>query len=178
MFGSRTGSEQFEATVMRHMDAAYNLALWLARNESDAQDVVQEASLRAFRFFDRFDGRDARAWLLAIVRNAFYTWLRKNRPQELSEALDPETCDVASDAPTPDVEVLRNLTRDQLWSAMGGLSVELRETLVLREFEELSYREIADLTGVPIGTVMSRLSRGRKQLQKLLGELNRKGAAK
>ena len=133
------------STVMRHMDAAYNLALWLARNESDARDVVQEASLRAFRFFDRFDGRDARAWFLTIVRNAFYTWLRKNRPQELSEPLDPETCDVASEAPTPEVEVLRNLTRDQLWSAMGGLSVELRETLVLREYEELSYREIADL---------------------------------
>jgi RNA polymerase sigma-70 factor (ECF subfamily) len=178
VFGSRSASEQFEATVMRHMDAAYNLALWLARNDADAQDVVQEASLRAFRFFDRFDGRDARAWFLTIVRNSFYSWLRKNRPDELAEPLDPETCDVASDAPPPDVEVLRNITRDQLWKAMGELQVEIRETLVLREFEELSYREISDLTGAPIGTVMSRLSRGRRQLQKILGKQDRKGVAK
>ena len=178
MFGSRNSAEEFEATVMRHMDAAYNLALWLSRNESDAQDVVQEAALRAYRFFDRFDGRDARAWLLAIVRNSFYSSLRKKRPEGLHEALDLELHDVASDAPPPDVQLLRNLTRDQLWNAMGELSVEIRETLVLREFEDLSYREIADMTSVPIGTVMSRLSRGRRQLQQRLGDLHGKGAAK
>jgi RNA polymerase sigma factor (sigma-70 family) len=178
LFSSRSNAEQFEATVMCHMDAAYNLALWLARNESDAQDVVQEAALRAYRFFDRFDGRDARAWFLTIVRNSFYSSLRKKGSPERHESLDLDVHDIAADSPTPDVEVLRNLTRQQLWDAMGELSVEIREALVLREFEDLSYREIAELTSVPIGTVMSRLSRGRRQLQQSLGKIHGKGASR
>lgn len=178
MFGVGRSNERFEATVVQHMDAAYNLALWLARNEWDAEDVVQDAALRAFRFLDRFDGRDARAWFLTIVRNSFYSWLRKRNPGLREESLDLEVHDVASDAPAPDLEMLRNLTRQQLWDAMGELSVEIREALVLREFEGLSYREIADLASVPIGTVMSRLSRGRRQLQQSLGKLHGKGASR
>lgn len=179
MFGSRSETrERFEATVMQHVDAAYNVALWLARNESDAEDLVQDAVLRAYRFFDRFDGREPRSWLLAIVRNCFYSWLRKNRPAELQETLDAVEHQVASDAPTPDVELLRKLDRQQLWEAMGQLSAEIRETLVLREFEGLSYREIADMASVPIGTVMSRLSRGRQQLHRALSGSYGKGAGK
>lgn len=158
----------FEQTVLPHLDAAYNLARWLANNDQDAQDVAQEALLRAFKFFANFRGENPRAWLLAIVRNTFYTWLRKNRPQEImidlgAEALEVEDSTVNADvlnARLADVEAVRN--------AVAELPPPYREIVILREMEGLSYKEISDLAGIPIGTVMSRLARARAQLQKRL----------
>jgi len=154
--------------VLPHLNAAYNLARWLAGNDQDAQDVAQEASLRAFRFFGSFRGENARAWLLTIVRNTFYTWLRKNRPQEKTVEIDDETLDIedvsanaeAANQPFADAGAVRR--------AISELPVEFREIVILREMEGFSYKEIADLAEVPIGTVMSRLARARKLLQKRL----------
>ncbi len=153
---------------MPHLDAAYNLARWLAGNDHDAQDVAQEASLRAFKFFGSFRGENARAWLLSIVRNTFYTWLRKNRPPENSVEIDDETFDIedisanaeTANPPFADANAVRR--------AIAGLPVEFREIVILREMEGFSYKEIAGLAEVPIGTVMSRLARARKLLQKRL----------
>jgi len=164
----------FEQTVLPHLDAAYNLARWLAGNDHDAQDVAQEASLRAFRFFASFRGGDARAWLLAIVRNTFYSWLRKNRPPENTVEMDDETM-AAADAST-NAEALSPQFADAatVRLAVAELPVEFREIVILREMEGFSYKEIADLAGVPIGTVMSRLARARALLRKrLAGEFKR-----
>jgi RNA polymerase sigma-70 factor, ECF subfamily len=168
--------KSFEQTVLPHLDAAYNLARWLAGNDHDAQDVAQEACLRAVKFFGSFRGDNARAWLLAIVRNTFYTWLRKNRPPGITveindEALAIEDVSVnagALDSGLADTEAVRH--------AIEALPVEFREIVILREMEGLSYKEIADLAGVPLGTVMSRLARARKQLQRrLAGEIKSGG---
>jgi RNA polymerase sigma-70 factor (ECF subfamily) len=158
----------YEQKVLPHLDAAYNLARWLAGNDHDAQDVAQEASLRAFRFFGSFRGEDARAWLLTIVRNTFYTWLRKNRPTEKLVEIDDETLAIedgsagteSANPPFADASAVRR--------AIAELPVEFREIVILREMEGFSYKEIADLADVPIGTVMSRLARARKLLQKSL----------
>ena len=160
--------ELYEQKVLPHLDAAYNLARWLAGNDHDAQDVAQEASLRAFRFFGGFRGENARAWFLTIVRNTFYTWLRKNRPGENIVEIDYETLAIedgsagaeSANPPFADAEAVRG--------AIAELPVEFREIVVLREMEGFSYKEIAELSEVPIGTVMSRLARARKLLQKSL----------
>ena len=154
----------FNEAVLPHLDAAYNLARWLTRNEHDADDVVQEASLRAFKYWTGFSGRDCRSWLLAIVRNTFYTWLRQRSIQPELTA-DGEVDDIDDGTPNPESMVLQNADREMLRAALEDLPVELREAIVLREMEGLSYKEIADIAGVPIGTVMSRLARGRKRLQ-------------
>jgi RNA polymerase sigma-70 factor (ECF subfamily) len=162
--------ELYEQKVLPQLDAAYNLARWLAGNDHDAQDVAQEASLRAFRFFESLHGENARAWLLTIVRNTFYTWLRKNRlPENMVEigdaSLDVEDASAnaqAVDPPFADADAVRR--------ALAELPVEFREIVILREMEGFSYKEIADLAEVPIGTVMSRLARARKLLQKCLAE--------
>ena len=159
---------RFEETIMPHLDAAYNLARWLTRNEHDAQDVVQEAFLRAFKFFGGFHGGNSRSWLLSIVRNTAYTWLQKNRKPELASVFDEEMHMVEDAASNPEVLVLRNADHQQLMTAIEQLPVEFREAIVLRELEGMSYKEIADMADVPIGTVMSRLARARKQLQQLL----------
>jgi RNA polymerase sigma factor (sigma-70 family) len=157
----------FDEAVLPHLDAAYNLARWLTRNDQDAQDVVQEASLRAFKYWKGFSGRDCRSWLLAIVRNTFYSWLHQQRVQpELTE--DGEVDDVDNSIPDPERMLLQNRDREMLNVALEDLPVEFREALVLREIEGLSYKEIADIAGVPIGTVMSRLARGRRRLQSYL----------
>ena len=153
---------------MPHLDAAYNLARWLAGNDHDAQDVAQEASLRAFRFLGSFRGENARAWLLTIVRNTFYNWLRKNRPPEIAGALDDEALAVEDVAVNADNINLRLADAETGQRAIAGLPLEFREIVILREMEGLSYSEIADLAEVPIGTVMSRLARARKLLQKRL----------
>ena len=154
--------------VLPHLDAAYNLARWLVGNDADAQDVAQESCLRAFKFFGNFRGENPRAWLLTIVRNTFYTWLRKNRPAEIAGELDEEALSVE------DVSVNADLLNSQIEDvgavrrAIAELPLEFREIVILREMEGFSYKQIAELADVPVGTVMSRLARARKQLQLLL----------
>ena len=156
--------------MLPHLDSAYNLARWLTGNDQDAEDVAQEACLRALNFFDGFHGDDGRAWLLAIVRNTCYDWLRKNRGG-VHQFAPPEELEMAADsAPTPEAEQLRKADRQMVREGLEALPAEYREALVLRELEGMSYRQIAEVTGVPIGTVMSRLSRGRKRLEVALGE--------
>jgi RNA polymerase sigma factor (sigma-70 family) len=153
----------FEQVVMPHFDAAYNLARWLTHSGPDADDVVQEAYLRAFTFHESFRGGDARAWLLSIVRNTCYTWLRKNRALDLMTEID-ESRLVADDAATPETLHLRRADTESVRAALEQLPPEFREVLVLREMEGLSYKEIAEVSGLAIGTVMSRLSRARRRL--------------
>lgn len=154
----------FDEAVLPHLDAAYNLARWLTRNDHDAEDVVQEASLRAFKYWSGFSGRDCRPWLLAIVRNTFYTWVRQQsiQPDLLPDGVGDEVDDGTLD---PEKAVIQNADRELLRLALEDLPVEFRETIILRDMEGLSYKEIADIADVPIGTVMSRLARGRKRLQ-------------
>jgi RNA polymerase sigma-70 factor (ECF subfamily) len=163
--------------VLPHLDAAHNLARWLAGNDQDAQDVAQEACLRAFKFFAGFHGDNPRAWLLAIVRNTFYSWLRKNRPAEALLELDDEALEIADLSVTAEALHSRQGDAASVRRAIAALPVEFREIVVLREMEGLSYKEIAELAGVPMGTVMSRLARARKLLQKeLSGEFKAGGA--
>jgi RNA polymerase sigma factor (sigma-70 family) len=157
----------FNDAVLPHLDAAYNLARWLTRNEHDAEDVVQEASLRAFKYWEGLSHRDSRSWLLAIVRNTFYTWLRRRSP-EAPGLSDGEVDDIDSNIPNPESAALREADREMLKCALEDLPNEFREAIVLREMEGLSYKEIADIANVPIGTVMSRLARARKRLQEIL----------
>jgi RNA polymerase sigma-70 factor (ECF subfamily) len=152
--------ERFERTVLPHLDAAYNLARWLTRNDHDADDVLQEAMLRAYRHFAGLRG-EPRPWLLAVVRNACWSWLQANRPADI----DPLDDDVADDAqPGPEAAFARSLDRRLLNEAIAALPVQFREVLVLRELEDLAYRDIARVAGIPIGTVMSRLARARRLL--------------
>jgi RNA polymerase sigma-70 factor (ECF subfamily) len=155
---------KFEQLVMPHLDAAYNLARWLTRNDHDAEDVAQDAMLRAYRHIGGLRG-EARPWLLAIVRNACMTWLRANRPAELAGALDVEAAEGQPDpGDGPDALLLREVDRRILNEAIAALPPQFREVLVLRELEDFAYKDIARITGVPIGTVMSRLSRARRLL--------------
>ena len=160
---------EFEAIVLPHLDAAYTLARYLTRNDADAQDVVQDASLRALKYFAGFRGTtsaDGRAWFLAIVRNTAHTWRERERGggggggapvAEFDEELHSDGA--------PDHDPVATL---DLQAALARLPLEFREVIVLREVQGLSYQEISDVTGVPVGTVMSRLSRARKRLQKAL----------
>ena len=166
----RRRQSRFETVVLPHLDAAYALARWLTRNDSDAADVVQEACLRAFRYFDSYREGDAKSWLLKIVRRTCYDWLERNRPAELvpleaEDDLDgpvrPPTAAVDADALLESRSDLRHLDR-----LIEALAPQLREAVVLRELNELDYRQIAEVTGVPIGTVMSRLHRARSALRR------------
>jgi RNA polymerase sigma factor (sigma-70 family) len=157
---------RFEQLVLPHLDAAFNLARWLLRNSADAEDVVQDAMLRAYRFFDRFRGGDARAWLLQIVRNNCYTWLDKHRPADLMTEFNEEIH--RTDGTDPEKLAVQSDERGQLMRALESLPARPREVLVLRELEGCSYKEIAEITGVPMGTVMSTLSRARERLQQVL----------
>jgi RNA polymerase sigma-70 factor (ECF subfamily) len=163
------GVGSFEQVVLPHMRAGYNLARWLLRNDHDAEDVMQEAIVRAFRFFDGFSGTNPRAWLLTVVRNSAYSFLQQNRPRELGtefdEELHTEPASNGRTSETPEVLLLRSAQQRFLNEAVEALPVEFREVFLLREMEGLSYKEIADLARIPIGTVMSRLSRARRQLQ-------------
>ncbi len=170
------GKEEFERLVLPLLPSAYNVARWLTKNDSDAEDVVQEAFLRAYRYFDTFRGSDPRGWLLAIVRNTGLSWLRANRPHAVVSEPGgaPERTD--DETGSPEEELLRRADGERARRALELLPVEFREVLVLRELEELSYREISDVTGLPVGTVMSRLSRGRRRLQAALGRPDPKEA--
>jgi RNA polymerase sigma-70 factor (ECF subfamily) len=153
---------RFEQLVLPHVDAAFNLARWLLRRRTDAEDVAQEALLRAYRFFRGFHGGDARAWLLQIVRHTCYSWLEKNRPMERSTEFDEELHLRA--CATPETLAIAGDDRKRLILALETLPPRFREVLVLRELEGCSYKEIAAITSVPIGTIMSSLSRARRQL--------------
>ncbi|PYJ77580.1 MAG: RNA polymerase subunit sigma [Verrucomicrobia bacterium] len=173
----RTSPGNFESSVLPHLDAAYNLARWLTRNEHDAQDMVQEAYLRAFRFFGGFRGGDTRAWLLQIVRNTCYTQLQNNRPQELATTFDEEIHSEKSGSMNPETLLLRSRDSQLLRQALEELPVNFREVLVLHELEGLSYSEIAEVSNIRLGTVMSRLSRARERLRQSLASLLSKNSA-
>ena len=166
----------FESLVLPHLDAAYNLARWLLRSEQSAEDAVQEASMRAFRYIDSLHGDDARPWLLGIVRNTCFTILERTRSQaqwidfdeaEFEAALDRAAAHHAD----PALQLQQQRTRLQVDAAIRALSPPLREVIVLREFEELDYAQIAKIAAVPIGTVMSRLARGRDKLRAALSSI-------
>jgi len=158
----------FEQVVLPHLDAAYNLARWLVRNPHDAEDVVQEAYLRAFKFFSGYQGGDARTWVLKIVRNTSYSFLQKSRPAEMAEEFD-ETIHLGNaERPGAEAALLQSADSRMLHEALDELPVNFREVLVLRELEGMSYKEIAEVMDMPIGTVMSGLARGRVQLRERL----------
>jgi RNA polymerase sigma-70 factor (ECF subfamily) len=161
--------ERFERVVLPHLDAAYNLARWLTRREHDAEDVVQDATLRALNAMDQFHGGDARCWLLTIVRNACYTWLARNRKHAPAASFDESLHDVATEAADPQLIVERACDRDTVRAAIDDLPIEFREVLILRELEGLSYQQVAAVADIPVGTVMSRLARARRRLATALG---------
>lgn len=165
---------RFEQVAIPHLDAAYNLARWLTRNDHDAQDVVQEALVRAARYIASFRGEGARAWLLQIVRNTCYTWLKENHPVEkvALDDFDDAWQDVAApSADEPPAVAMRKADRAQIDTAIANLPVAYREVLVLRELEDLSYGDIARIAGIPVGTVMSRLARARGLMRSALTSL-------
>ncbi len=168
---------RFEQVVLPHLHAAHNLARWLVRRQQDAEDVVQEAFLRAYRFFSGFHGGDARAWLLQIVRNTSYTWLQQNRPQESAAEFDEEMHSDTQTPVNPETLAIESANRERLNRALEELPPNFREVLVLRELEGCSYKEIAEITGIPIGTVMSSLSRARRRLAQALGSEPKQEAA-
>ena len=157
----------FEQTLLPHLNAAYNLARWLTRNGDDAEDLVQEAYLRAFRSFDAFRGEDGHAWLLAVVRNTCFTWLRKKGERPMEE-FDERVHGAADQSPDAESVLLNQAALGSLNNCLEALPLEYREAIVLRELEELSYKEISGIARVPVGTVMSRLARARKRLQQCL----------
>lgn len=156
---------RFEAQALPHLDAAYNLARWLSRSPTDADDIVQEAMLRAFRAFDGFRGSDIRPWLLTIVRNCWRNWGADSRRRRHTALLEENTHTLVSVDADPESVAIESSVGRQLNLLIGMLPEEFREVLILREMEDMSYREIAAVTGVPIGTVMSRLARARGLLR-------------
>ena len=166
--GGRSEAGGFEELILPHLDAAYNLARWLVRDRHDAEDIVQEAYLRAFKFFGSYQGGDSRAWVLKIVRNTSYSFLEKNRPAELAEQFDETLHTTVTRQPDAETALLQSVESRMLREALEELPVNFREVLVLRELEGLSYKEIAAVMELPIGTVMSGLARGRAQLRERL----------
>jgi RNA polymerase sigma factor (sigma-70 family) len=169
-------ANRFEQVILPHLDDAYTLARYLLRDQHDAQDAVQESVLRALRYFEGFRGDDARAWLLTIVRNYCYTW-KKGRRVDRSTIpyTDDETVEIA-DAHAADDLAIQSSESERVRAAVDALPAELREVIVLRELSELSYREISEVVGVPMGTVMSRLSRARNRLADALDVDSRKAS--
>ncbi len=162
------GRARFEQLVLPYLDAAFNLAAWILSSRTDAEDVTQEALLRAYRFFQGFHGGDVRAWLLQIVRNTSYTWLEKNRRMKQMDQFNEELH--TQSFTTPESIAIAGNDRERLKRALETLPHRFREVLVLREIEGCSYKEIAAIASIPIGTVMSSLSRARRQLQSALAK--------
>jgi RNA polymerase sigma-70 factor (ECF subfamily) len=163
--------KRFETLAMPHLDAAYNLARWLTRNDHDAEDVLHEAVLRAIRYMGSFRGDSARPWLLQIVRHTCWAWLKSNRPAE-HVAIDDDDAwsEVAAPADDePPALAMRKADRERINEAIAALPIPYREVLVLREFEDLAYIDIARIADIPIGTVMSRLARARRLMRAALG---------
>jgi RNA polymerase sigma-70 factor, ECF subfamily len=165
----------FEQVLLPHLDAAYNLARWLTRNEQNAEDVVQEAYLRALRFFPGFRGDNARAWLMKIVRNTCYNWLHANRPLQEATEFDENLFPPDTRAPNPEESMVQDDNGVLVRKALEKLPSNFREVLILREIEGMSYKEIAAITGRPSGTVMSSLSRARVHLRQALTSLTNGG---
>jgi len=166
----QTRAVRFEEIALPHLSAAYNLARWLVHNQDDAEDIVQEAYLRAFKSFSGYYGGDSRSWLLTIVRNTCYTWLQQNRLLRSADPIDDKLDEIDLDVADPEMLLLQSADSKIVRDALQELPVEFREVMVMREMEELSYKEIANIIDVPMGTVMSRLARGRKRLQALLSQ--------
>ena len=174
----RSRTERFERIFVPHLDAAYDFARWLSRDERTAEDICQEACLRAFKSLDTFQGESGRAWLLTIVRNTYYTWFTKNKAYAAAIPFD-EDGTVAGAELEASVESMERIlqqrdARRRVNGALEQLPQEFREVIVLRELQELSYKEISDVAGVPVGTVMSRLSRARARLQDALRDAGRR----
>lgn len=167
----------FQAAVVPHINSAFNLARWLTHGHADAEDIVQEAYLRAFKFFDGFHGEDGRVWLLEIVRNTFYSWYQQNKFQRQHAQFEDglhgsdEESDSLDEA-NPERILIQKDSQRLLQRALRELPIEFREVMVMRELEDLSYKQIAEITQIPMGTVMSRLGRGRKQLAAILAANN------
>jgi RNA polymerase sigma-70 factor (ECF subfamily) len=161
------GVKRFEQVVLPHLDAAYSLARYLVRDEHDAEDLVQDAYLRALRYFESYRGGDERAWLLTIVRRTCYSWLKRHRAGPAPAPFD-ETEHAAEAGGDPETHAVHDNLRDLLSRAVDALPIEFREVVVLRDVQDLSYKEIAGVLGIPLGTVMSRLARARRRLQSAL----------
>ena len=161
------GSTRFEQTMLPHLDAAYSLARFLVRDQHDAEDLVQDAYLRALRYFESYRGGDERAWLLTIVRRTCYSWLKRRRDRPAPAPFD-ETEHAPEPGGDPETHAVQDDLRDRLSRAVDGLPIEFREVVVLRDVQDLSYKEIAGVLGIPLGTVMSRLARARRRLQSAL----------
>ena len=159
---------RFEEQISPHLKSAYNLARWLTRSHEDAEDVVQEAFLRAFSAFESFHGGEGKPWLLTIVRNASMTWMKRNRNTGATISFEDAPQDPSEGSPDPEEILLISCDREQVRQALEQLPSDFREAVVLREMEGLSYKEISATIGVPLGTVMSRLSRGRDWLRRIL----------
>jgi RNA polymerase sigma-70 factor (ECF subfamily) len=157
--------------LLSHLDAARSLARWLTRNSHDAEDIVQEAYLRAFKFFGSFNGVDSRNWILTIVRNTYYTSLKRNRTGKVGVEFDEHIHSSHIERITPESILIRRADGQSVWEALEGLPAAFREIVILREIDGMSYKEIATLANLPIGTVMSRLARARKRLQTSLAKL-------
>jgi len=161
----------FDDIILPHLDAGYTMAYWLTRNPDDARDVVQEALIRALKYFSGYRGGDSKAWFLTIVRNTSYSWLQRQRSSKVEFHPAEELELHAEDSTNPEKTAMQGAHRIRVQEALAELPIEFREVVVLRELEGLSYKEISDVAGVPIGTVMSRLARARERLQLSLAEL-------
>lgn len=168
MSKERDQQAQFEQAILPHLNAAYNLAHWIVNNEQDAEDIVQESFLRAYKYFASYQGGNSRSWLLAIVRNLCYSWIQQHRAQDISVELDDEIASDEMDPGNPEILEQVKSNRQEVAKALEALPVEYRELIVLRELEEMSYKEIAHIAGIPLGTVMSRLARARQRLKQCL----------
>jgi RNA polymerase sigma-70 factor (ECF subfamily) len=169
-FRRSTRLAEFEARILPHLDGAYSLARYLMRNEHDAEDVVQEASLRAFRFYESFRGENSRAWFLRVVRNTAFTALKRMSHRDEEVEFDEELHTAEDVSAAPAMKIDQELDRETVRAAIERLPPEFREVVALRELEGCTYKEIADITSVPVGTVMSRLARARRQLHTILAE--------